>query len=307
MRLPHLEKSLTQVIMIKEKPSPSAETVAAIRATESMRPKEEQVCYDSLAKEFLGPKFTLITKSRLLTWIALRKAERTDPGAVGCIASRTRYIDDYLKVCINKGIEQLVIMGAGYDSRAYRFAELLGNVKVFELDQPVTQKVKIEKIKKIFGSLPNQIIHVPIDFNSEKLDMRLFESGYNKILKTLFIWEGVTMYITAEAVDETLSFVTKNSGKGSSIIFNYIFKSVIDGTSKEEGAKKIVKSYEKRGEPLSFGIEEGAINEFLSKRGFYQVENVTGEYFKSAYFKGRNQKRNVCRLCGFVHATINPK
>jgi len=114
------------------------------------------------------------------------------------------------------------------------------------------------------------------------------------------------MYLTAEAVDETLSFVAKNSGKGSSIIFNYIFQSVVDGTNKREEAKKIKISYEKRGEPLSFGIEEGTIDEFLSTRGFYQIENITGEYFKSAYFKGKNQNRNVCCLCGFVHARVKP-
>lgn len=292
--------------MKKEKPSPSAETVAAIRATESMRPTAEQVCYDPYAKDFLGPKFTIITKSKFLTRMALRKAERTDPGAVGCVASRTRYIDEYLQICIKDGIEQLVILGAGYDSRAYRFNELTGNVKVFELDHPATQNVKKTKIKKIFGSLPAHVNYIPIDFDKEKQDKKLFESGYDKNLKTLFIWEGVTMYLTAEAVDETLSFVAKNSGKGSSIIFNYIFQSVVDGTDKREEAMKIRKSYQKRGEPLSFGIENGKIDEFLSKRGYSQIENVTGEYFKDTYFKGKNQSRNVCCLCGFVGALVNP-
>ncbi len=293
--------------MKKEKPSTSAEMVAAVRATESMRPRDEQICYDPFAKDFLGPRFTVIIKSRLLTRIALWKAERTDPGAVGCLVGRTRYIDEYLQACIDDGIEQLVMLGAGYDSRAYRFDELKGKVKVFEVDHPVTQKVKIGKVKKIFASLPNHVIYVPIDFDRERLEKKLFESGYDKNLKTLFIWEGVTMYLAAEAVDETLSFVARNSGKGSSIIFNYMFKSVVDGTCELEEAKKIAKSYERRGEPLCFGIEEGTIDKFLSKRGFYQVKNVTGDFFKGAYFKGKNQNRNVCCLCGFVHATVKPK
>jgi methyltransferase (TIGR00027 family) len=218
--------------MKKEKPSPSAEMVSAVRATESMRPANEQICNDPFAKDFLGTKFTILMKNRLLTRIALWKAERTNPGAVGCVASRTRYIDDYLQACINDGIKQLVILGAGYDSRAYRFDELIRNVKVFEVDHPATQKVKIEKIKKIFGFQPNHVFYIPIDFEREKLDKRFFESGYDRNLKTLYIWEGVTMYITAEAVDKTLAFVTNNSGKGSSIIFNYIFQSVVDGISK---------------------------------------------------------------------------
>lgn len=293
--------------MKEEKPSSSAESVTAVRAVESKRPEEERVCYDPFAKDFLGAKFTIFSRSRLLTKIGLWDAERKTPGAVGCIAARTRYIDEYLKVCIDDGIEQLVILGAGYDSRAYRFDELKGRVKVFEVDRPATQKVKIEKVKKIFSFLPDNVVYVPIDFDKEELDKRLFESGYDRSLKTLFIWEGVTMYITAEAVDETLAFVAENSGKGSSIIFNYILQSVIDGTCEQDNAEKIAKSYEQRGEPLTFGVEEGTIDEFLSKRDFQQVKNVTGEFFKNAYFKGRNQNREVCCLCGFVHATVKPQ
>lgn len=201
----------------------------------------------------------------------------------------------------------MVILGAGYDTRAYTFDELKGKVKVFEVDHPATQKVKVEKVKKIFGSLPDHVVYISIDFDKEQLDKRLFESGYDKDLKTLFIWEGVTMYITAEAVDETLSFVAENSGLGSAIIFNYMFQSVLDGTCEVWYAAKVREDYERRGKPLTFGIHDGAIEEFLSKRGFYQVTNVTGDFFRSSYFKGVNQDRMVCCLCGFVTATVKPR
>lgn len=293
--------------MMEQKPSSSAESVAAARAAESSKSEDERVCYDPFAKDFLGSRFSRILKSRLLTKIALWYFDRKVPGAIGCIVSRTRYIDDYLKACIEDGIEQLVILGAGYDSRAYRFNQLEGKVKVFEVDLPSTLKVKMEKVEHIFGSLPDNVVYVPIDFDKEKLDKKLFENGYDKNLKTLFIWEGVTMYITAEAVDETLAFVAENSGLGSSIIFNYIFQSVVDGTSAVGYAEKTRRSYEQRGEPLIFGIEEGTIDDFLSRRGFYQVKNVTGDFFKSAYFKGKNQSRKVCCLCGFVHAKVKPQ
>jgi len=219
---------------------------------------------------------------------------------------RTRYIDDYLKACIDDGIKQLVILGAGYDSRAYRFDGLKGKVKVFEVDNPATQKEKIEKVKKILGSLPDKVVYVPIDFHKEKLDERLFESGYDKNLKTLFIWEGVTMYIAAEAVDETLAFIVNNSGEGSSNIFNYIFQSVVDGTCEMEGAKKARKYVERKGEPWTFGIEEGTTEEFLSKRGFYQVKDAGYEFLRSVYCKGANQSRKVPEFARIVHATVKP-
>ncbi len=293
--------------MKEEKPSSSAESVAAARAAESSKSENERICYDPFAKDFLGPRYSRILKSRLVTKIALWYYDRKVPGAIGCIVSRTRYIDDYLETCIKDGIEQLVILGAGYDSRAYRFNQLKGKVMIFEVDLPTTLNVKKEKVKYIFNSLPDNVTYISIDFDKEKLDKKLFQNHYDKNLKTLFIWEDVTMYITADAVDETLAFVAENSGTGSSIIFNYIFQSVVDGTSEVEYADKIRKSYEQRGEPLSFGIKEGIIEEFLSKRGFHQVKNVTGDFFKNTYFKEKNQSRKVCCLCGFVHAKVKPK
>jgi methyltransferase (TIGR00027 family) len=289
-----------------EKPSWTAELGAALRTAEWLAPEDKRICDDPLAKEFLGFIFGTIAKSRLLTRIAIWFSERITPGMVGYIAGRVRYVDDYLKMRIDDGIEQLVILGAGYDSRAYRFDELKGRVKVFEVDYPATQKVKKEKVGKIFGSLPDHVVYVPIDFENQKLDDRLFESGYDRNLKTLFIWEGVTYYITPEAVDITLAFVTENSGEGSSIIFDYVFQSVLDGTCGVAQVNRARKAYERIGTPLTsehprFGVEEGTIEEFLTKRGFHQVVNITGDHFESFYSKEANQNK---KLWATVYATI---
>jgi methyltransferase (TIGR00027 family) len=293
--------------MKEGKPSATAEANAAFRAAESLRPEDERVCYDPYAKDFLGTKFGIILKSRLFTKIALWYAERVIPGAPSGVVARTRYIDDYLEACIDDGIEQLVILGAGYDSRAYRCDRLKGKIKVFEVDHPDTQRAKVEKVKKIFGFLPDDVVYVPIDLDKRKLDEGLFESGYDRNLKSLFIWEGTTQYLTAEAVDETLAFVSNNSGKGSSIIFDYAFQSALDGTLHHEEAKKWRAAFERRGEPPTFGIEEEAIEEFFFRRGLYQVKNVTTEFLESSYFKGANQGRRVTRLGGIVHAAVKPQ
>ena len=290
--------------MRDEKPNVGAEQVAAIRAGESRRPEHERVCYDPLARHFLGPELGNVIDDPKLTETVAAAVEQSTPGSIGCVAARTRYIDDYLKTCIDGGIDQLVILGAGYDTRPYRFSELKGRVRVFELDQPPTQRVKIEKLKTIFGSIPEHVVYVAIDFDKENMADRLFSSGFESTAKTLFIWKGVTMYITADAVDVTLDFVAKNSGKGSSIIFNYMLQSVVDGTCRTEDAQKMRQSYAQRGEPLIFGIPEGTIVEFLSQRGFCDVKDVNGEFFKNAYFAGKNIARNVCSLCGFVTARV---
>ncbi|TET16218.1 MAG: SAM-dependent methyltransferase [Dehalococcoidia bacterium] len=295
--------------MKEGKPSFTAEGTVAFRFAEWLAPEDERMCHDPLAKDFVATKFRIIGKSRLLTKIALWCAERLVPGMVSYIVGRTKYIDAYLKARIDDGIEQLVILGAGYDSRAYRFDELKGKAKVFEVDFPATQKVKMEKVKRIFGSLPDNVVYVPVDFDEKKLGDGLCESGYDKKLKTLFIWEGVTPYITAEAMDETLAFVAKNSGEGSSIIFDYVFKSALDGTYEREQVQRIRKLWERIGQPVTserfcFGIEEGAIEEFLSQRGFYQVENVTAEFFESAHFKGPHETLKVWCV---VYATVKPQ
>lgn len=288
----------------------TAELSTAARAIESAKPEDRRVCYDALAKDFLSPPLRIILKSRLLARMAIWCAERIAPGVPSEVVVRTRYIDDCLRACIDDGIGQLVILGAGYDSRAYRFDGLKGKVKVFELDVPATQRVKIKRVTKLFGCLPDNVVYIPIDLDKERLDKKLFESGYDKNVKTLFIWEGVTYYLTAEAVNETLAFVAKNSGDGSSIIFDYAFQSVLDRASKLKQVHRALSAYERICAPFTsehfvFGVREGTIEEFLSRRGFYQIENVSGEILETA-FKGIRQGREVSRLGGLVHARVKP-
>ncbi len=125
-------------------------------------------------------------------------------------------------------------------------------------------------------------------------------------MKTLFIWEAVTEFITPQAVDETLAFVANSSGEGSSIVFDYLYKSVVDGTSQLKGAKESREGLARRGEAYMFGIEEGTITDFLSQRGFLPIEIANGEFLKNAYFKGKNENRVVLQWVEYVHASVKP-
>ena len=302
--------------MEEGKPSFKAEVDAIIRTIETEKPVSERLCYDPFAKGFIGTTNRVIGKIPPLRKLALWFLEQKHPFILACIPARTRYIDEYVNECIDAGLGQLIILGAGYDSRAYRIEGLKGKVTVFEVDHPSTQKRKIELVKKMMDPLPSNVVYVPIDFNKEKLPQRMFQSGYNKDKMSLFIWEGVTPLLTAEAVDETLQFVAKNSGPGSSIIFNYILKSVVDGTCQLEKAREIRRAFSRggifdfrsnRGDRLMFGIEEGAIEAFLSERGFGQIKDISGDYYEAVYFKGANRHRKGCCLCRVVSATVKPK
>ena len=301
--------------MEEEKPSFTAEIGAVIRAIETEKPKDERLCYDPLAKGFFGTTNTFIGMVPPLRKLALWYLDRKHPFVLDCIPARTRYIDDFVNERTEDGLQQLIILGAGYDSRAYRMASLKEDVKVFEVDHPATQERKIGKLKEMLDPLPAHVVYVPIDFNKERLPQKMFQCGYDKDKRSLFIWEGVTPHLTAEAVDETLSFVAKNSGAGSSIIFNYVLKSLVEGTCELEGAKVIRKAFSRGGildfgseggDALRFGLDEGAIDAFLSERGFHQIKDISGDFYQDEYFKGPNRNRKGCCICRVVSATVKP-
>jgi methyltransferase (TIGR00027 family) len=293
------------------KASFTAGLTAAARAAESMKPDGERRCYDPLARDFLGTTWRIIARSPRLTRFILWLVERLAPGVPSEIISRTKYIDDCLGARIADGIEQLVILGTGYDSRPYRFGGLRDKVRVFEVDHPATLEVKMRRVKKVLGSLPENVVFVPIDFESDGLDERLFQNGYDRSLKTFYIWEGVTYYLTARAIDETLSFVADNSASGSSIVFDYAFQSVLEGAGQVKQVNRVLKAWERIAAPLTsehfiFGVREGTIEEFLSRRGFSQIENINGNAYHSGHFNGMDHSREAFLLCGFVHAHVYP-
>jgi methyltransferase (TIGR00027 family) len=286
-------------------PSKMAELIALHRVAESALPEGQRICYDPYAVHFVDPEVIEFARKNPEKTKAMREHyERLFPGLGNSIRARVRYFDDFVKAAIGKCLEQLVILGAGYDTRAYRI-EGMNKIRVFEVDHPVTQGIKIDKIKKIFGSLPEHVVYVPIDFESEDLGQRLLEKGYDKSKRTLFVMEGLIMYIPPEAVDETLSFTVNNSAKGSEVLFDYFLQSVVDGTCELEAGKNMRDFAAQQGEPFLFGIKEGEVEAFLAERGFSKVGNMTSEDYKKAYFHGINESRSVCNLLAFAHAVID--
>ncbi len=284
--------------------SKTAEGIATLRLHESQRPEGERICYDPYAVHFISPE--------ILEWIASNpdkvkasweQRERILPGIDNSVIARVRYFDDFVKRSVDEGLEQLVILGAGYDSRACRI-EGLKKIKVFEVDHPAMQAVKIEKIKEIFGSLPDHVTYTPADLGREDFGQKLLEMGYSQSKKTLFLMEGLLYYLPPEIVNKILSFISKNSGKDSAIIFDYYPQSVVDGSCELEVGRNLYNQLIQYGEPLRFGIKEGSIEVFLMERGFSKIQNVTSDDYKKAYFHGANEGRTVCSLLNFAYAVV---
>ena len=285
--------------MRKNQVSLTAAGIAIARAIESEKPAGEWVCYDPYARRFIPAwmycAFGFFIKSGYAEW--------RSPGVNGFLVGRDRYIDDVLSDSLNNRIQQLVILGAGFDSRPYRF-DLAGRVKTYEVDHPATQKDKLAKLKAIFGKTPAQVTYVPIDFNTQSLDERLPEMGYDPRLKTLFIWQGVTMYLIAEAVDATLNFVVCNSAPNSAIVFDYIYRQGLDGSQKRSEVSSMQRYRFMSGEGMTFGIAEGSVEVFLKERGFTQGKDMNAAGLKQAYFTGVNAVRKVSGGYGIVIGKI---
>lgn len=289
------------------KASYSAIVVASMRALEALRPPEERVCYNPFARSFLGDGTRTLGRNGLINRLIHWYLEYRAPGMQAGIAARTRYIDDIVAHEAAKGIAQLVILGAGYDSRAWRIPQLK-DVHVFEIDFPYTQKEKLAKIANLSEVPIARVSYVPIDFNTQSLSDVLREAGYSREQKTLFLMEGLTMYLSADAVDENLAFIATNNALGSSVYFDYFMKSVMDGSCKlrESVALRKMKSFNEDGvEQFTYTIDEKAVPQFLAQRGFRLVEEMRGETLHQRYFLGKNAKRYVHRVCGYVHAAIS--
>lgn len=294
--------------MAKKEEKSTAVGVAALRAAAARERDTAVRNPDYLAISLLSPALRALVKLRPLAWLVLRQYHRILPGAYYFHTARTKHIDTVLQQCAKQGMEQLVVLGAGFDTRAYRFQNMLTKTKVFEVDHPGTQAIKKERVAKLQGNLPENITYVPIDFDAQSLDV-LLDFGYSTTVTTLFIWEGVCMYITPQAVDRILQFVGHRSGSGSSIVFDYIFQSMVEGRCDYYGARESSRYVAKRGEPYLFGIEEGTVAEFLKARGLHIMSEFTPEMLEQTYLRRSDGKIHgkVYRYTNIVHASARPK
>ncbi len=285
--------------MKQNQSSQSALGVALFRAIESQKPEARRICYDPCARAFVPTISYVLVK--LIVDSGLY--ERMGPGAVGFITVRERYIDDYLKTGLTEGLDQVVLLGAGFDTRAYRIPGI-EKTRVFEVDYPATQEVKRKRLKKVVDPLPGYVTFVPVDFNSQLLGERMQSCGYSEQAKTLFIWQGVTYFLEAKGVDSTLDFIAHHAGPGSSVIFDYIYNEIFQDPNNSYG-KTLKRVAKLSGEEYVFGIDRGQVEPFLTRRDFRNVNNMTLEQLKQRYFTGPNAGRTVPADIAIVSAVVN--
>jgi methyltransferase (TIGR00027 family) len=274
--------------------SHTATLVALYRAIESSRPAPARLFEDRFAPAFLGPRARWALRlSRLpvvgaaLPW-ALVDGHWSGPR--GTVAVRTRYIDDALGDALRAGVDQVVILGAGFDCRAYRMPGI-DRARVFEVDHPATQARKREIITRRLGTLPPHVTLVPVDLATQALDAVMPGAGYRGDARTFFICEGLTHYLPPAVVDAVFRFVARPAG-GSQMVFTYIHRAMLDGSVRFEGAANTLATVQRAGEPYTFGWDPAELPEYLAKRNLRLIEDVGAEAYRARYLlpRGRQQE-----------------
>jgi len=290
--------------MQANKPSTTAENNAVLRALESMRPAAKRICDDPYALYFISNTFRDVKNTKQIMVERISAWEKIFPGVCNAILARTRFIDDCLEDAIKEGLHQMVIMGAGYDTRALRFKRLKKTAMIFELDHPATQEIKLERYQRNKLHIPDNIYFIPVDFNSEDISQKLFDAGYIRSMRTFFIWEGMTYYLSPDAIDRTLSFISNNAPEESSVVFDYFPSSVADGTSPLNEARALSVALKQLGEEFVFGLDPEKTKGFLKDRRFDLMKNLTAKEYKKLYFANSNQYRRVSDMFIFAHAKV---
>ncbi|HOO32924.1 MAG TPA: SAM-dependent methyltransferase [Thermotogota bacterium] len=214
------------------------------------------------------------------------------------VIARTKYFDSVLERAIKNDFEQIFIFGAGFDSRGIRFFSDNLNTKVYELDAPNTQSAKINQLEKRRIKIPPNLVFVPIDFNKESLKAKLMTSEFRKDKKTLYMLEGLTMYLDQGGIDSTFKIIDEFSAADSEIVFDYIQLSVLKKENVLYGEKDIYETVKNANEAWRFGLDTEQIESFLETYHFNTIENLTSADLEDRYFKDLKAKRN-----GKINAT----
>lgn len=270
---------------VEQKPSESA-LMAALRRTIAWKEyKGSRFGPDRLAEYFLPPYYRFFLKFDSILKNTKEKLDKFFPGVTEYLIARTAYFDNLFTHALNDNIPQIVLLGAGYDSRAYRFAGQIRDTKIFELDIAPTQERKKQCLQKAKIAIPPQVIFVPIDFDRESLEKVLAKAGYRKDQKTLFIWEGVSYYLDPKSVDVVLDFFSRSSHKGSMIAFDYAIAVPEEKMGNYFAAKEFFESMKKQmeAEDIQFLIEEGGIEPFLEQRNLKLIEHLNNEEIEKRY------------------------
>ncbi len=262
--------------------STTAVLVATIRAVHR-RFHETQIFEDDYALQMLPPFWHAVASYLPLKWLVGDVILGVYRPVYPAVVLRARYTEDQLLEAMEQGINQYVILGAGFDTFTLRHKDLADKLHVFEVDHPVTQEVKRQRILKANEDLPSNHTFVPVDFENDRLDQELSKAGFDSQTPAFFSWLGVTYYLTQEAIRDTLERVAAMSAPGTRLVFDFkIAKHMMSGEWRTL-AEKMEGFVARRGEPMLTDFTPQSLNDLLTRYGYKEVEMMPPEEQQNRY------------------------
>jgi methyltransferase (TIGR00027 family) len=271
-------------------------------ALEQYQPVEYRLIHDELAGQMLPPGLQLLVKIlglKPLRQRFLNLMEKASPGMRGSILCRKRYIDDKLVEALSTGIDNVVILGSGLDTRAYRIPPLM-KLTVYEVDLPKVIVFKERKLRQLYGSIPAHVKLIPIDFDRQSIEDVMKSHSYSLDKRSFFIWEGVTQYISENAVCAIFEFLAK-AMPGSRITFTYIVKDFIDG-ERTYGLERMYQETRQQKQIWQFGLLPSQVVAFIGGYSYKEIEQVGANEYRQHYLQPRERVDAVMEIERMVYA-----
>lgn len=253
--------------------------VAAYRGRASAA--ADPVCSDPWALRLAGPEGEALS----------RRWDAHSPSMELWVALRTRYLDDCVSQALDRGLGQVVILGAGLDTRAARLCR--EGVVFFELDQPATQADKRERISRFEGYPADAATFVPCDFERDDFVERLVAAGLRRDAPVCFVWEGVIYYLAESAARATLQRLARELDPRSLVLFDYLSSRMAKSSPRLRDEDRAMKGIiEELGEPMQFGIDDPT--PLMAESGYRFLRTVsfdelalqyTGTYARERFFR----------------------
>jgi methyltransferase (TIGR00027 family) len=269
-------------------------------ALEQGFPQDRRILTDNLAYSVLplGTRvfLRLLRPQWARNWL-VRMSEKTSPGIYGGILCRKRYIDEKLLESLDR-VDAVVNLGAGFDTRMYRLGAL-ARTRVWETDLPENIHSKQLGLRRALGAVPGHVTLVEIDFDHAELGAVLAAHGFSAAVRTFYIWEAVTQYLTERAVQATFDFLSK-AAKGSRLVFSYVRKDFLDGRVLY-GQEYLYKRFVVK-RTWQFGMDPEAVASFLGSYGWHPVEDLEYAELADRYVKPIGRKLLSTPVERIVHA-----
>jgi len=278
------------------------------RAIASKLYQNEILGQDYLAEYFLPGYYRFFLKFKFIQNNTKQKLDTAFPGLNAYVTARTAFFDQLFLSALKEKVPQIVILGAGYDSRSYRFTKFSGNTRIFELDLPMAQNRKKKCLKNAGIEVPENVTYVPADLNKTTLNQALESVGYQSNKRTLITWEGVSYYLDPESVEKTLTFFSSIPQKHSLLAFDYMISLDEENIGDYFGAESFIQSMQNAhaDEAILFSLKEGEINDYLEQKGLHLLEHLDSKEIEKRFLTD-DQGNLISRITGhFRFALTNP-